>query len=335
MWRALWLQLIVGWLPIWALFTTLIITAHDADFAYAALPALRMTLCAALLGLAVQRVVARLPWPHPMRLSFVAIHCAAAFGYAAAWLLVQSIVESLARHDFVIVVGSGLVPFLILGVWMYVMIAGISYAQSAAQRTAQMEAHAARTQLAALRAQLHPHFLFNAMHTVVQLIPEDPATAARAAEELAATLRVAIEERRDRVPLADDWAFVQRYLALEALRFGDRLAIDARIDEGARDALVPSFALQTLVENAVRHGAAPKVGRTTIAIAARVIRDSLEIDVGDDGAAPPPTPPGTRLARLRARLEWLYGARASLDAAPDAHGGFAARLRVPLECDSE
>src|SRR5437870_4912274 len=124
MWRSLWLQLIVGWLPIWALFTALIITAHDADFAYAALPALRMMLCAALLGLAVQRLAGRLPWPHPLRLSFVAIHCAAATGYAVTWLVFQSVVESIFRHHLVLVIGNGIVPFLILGVWMYVMIVG-------------------------------------------------------------------------------------------------------------------------------------------------------------------------------------------------------------------
>lgn len=327
-----WLQLIVGWLPIWALFTTLIVTAHDSEVGPAALVAFRMMLCAALLGVAVHRLTAVLPWPHPLRMSFVAIHLAAAIAYAVAWLVAQSLVESIARHELVVVVGAGIVPFLVLGVWMYVMVAGVAYSQRAAQRAAQIEAHAARTQLEALRAQLHPHFLFNALHTVVQLIPVDPNAAARAAEELAGALRVVVDERRDRVPLVEEWNFVRRYLAVERLRFGPRLAVVERIAPDALDALLPSFALQTLVENAVRHGAAPKVDTTRLEIDARVAGGELVIEVRDDGAgATAPGGPGTGLKRLRDRLEWLHGSRASLTTAPRPGGGFAATLRVPLE----
>src|SRR4029079_10503254 len=222
----LWLQIIIGWLPIWALFTLMMVSAHDLPLLTGTLYASRMMAAAAVLGVAVHRFTARVPWPHPMQVRFVLAHFLAAALYAAAWLLLISAIESVllsvsrGRLTGVLVVGPGVVPFLILGAWLYVIVAGVTYSNRAAQRAAPIEALAARTQLAALRAQLHPHFLFNALHTVVQLIPVDPQAAARAAEELAVLLRAATEERRDLIPLGEEWALAQRYLALEGLRLG-------------------------------------------------------------------------------------------------------------------
>lgn len=327
-----WVQLIIGWLPVWVLFATMIMVVHDARFGEAALIALRMIVAAAALGIVVHRLTARLPWPHPFELSFVGIHVLGAAAYSFAWLILNSAIESLARHRMVLTLGPGLTAYLVTGVWMYVMVAGVAYSQRAAQRTAQIQSEAARAQLAALRAQLDPHFLFNALHTVVQLIPEDPRAAQRAAEQLAAALRTAVEEQRDRVPLSDEWAFVERYLAIECVRFGDRLRIESALDDAARDALLPAFALQTLVENAVVHGAAPKVEPTTIRVAAQVRATRLVIEVSDDGAGiDPARAAGTGLARLRERLGWLYGASAELAAGARAGGGYVATLSVPLE----
>src|SRR6478736_9615702 len=286
----LWLQIIIGWLPIWALFTLMMVSAHDVPLLSGTLYASRMMAAAAVLGIAVHRFTARLPWPHPMQVRFVVVHFLAAVLYAAAWLVlisaIESVVQSVAHGHFaaVFVVGPGVIPFMIVGVWLYVIVAGVTYSNRAAQRAAQIEALAARTQLAALRAQLHPHFLFNALHTVVQLIPVDPSGATRAAEQLAGALRTAIEEERDLVPLAAELAFVRRYLAIECIRFGDRLGVREDIDAAAQFALLPSFALQTLVENAVRHGAAPRPETTTLTIAAHVSGDTLSLTVTDDGA---------------------------------------------------
>lgn len=327
-----WLQLAMGWLPVWALYTALVAFQHGIRPVHAAGIALEAVLPAALLGLLVLRFTRRLPWPRPFRPSFLAMHVAAALVYALAWIVSLSLVQSVLLGAVAIVLGPGFLPLLVLGVWLYAMVAGVSYAAEANERAALAEAEAARAQLEALRAQLHPHFVFNALHTVVQLVPEDPARAAQAAEEVAHLLRATIEEDRDLVTLADEWAFVQRYVSLERLRFGDRLRVEADVGGDASGAVVPSFALQTLVENAIRHGAAPRAEPTTVSIRASTDGRVLTLVVQDDGAGAPQARldqgTGSGLARLRARLQALYGEAAALSVVAGERG-VTATLSVP------
>jgi hypothetical protein len=332
-----WAQLLIGWLPIWALYSTLIVSAHPGTSTRSAIFAgMRAISCAAALGLIVYRFAQRVPWPTPMRLSFVLAHVGAAAAYATVWVLLSTGLDVAlsASHGRGIrfVTNAPLVPFAIVGGWLYVMAAGVSYASQAARRAAQAESLASLTQLAALRSQLNPHFLFNALHTVVQLIPAAPTQATHAAERLAALLRTSLEEQRDLIPLVDEWRFVEQYLELERIRFGDRLCIDMAMDDHAREALVPSFALQTLVENAVRHGAAPRVEPTTVRVRAAVRDRVLELSVHDDGAGADLTTPssGTGLARLCERCTVLYGDRNALTLVAQPGAGCAATLRVPL-----
>lgn len=334
----MWLQLLIGWVPIWALFAILIGTQHDVPFWRSALFAARMIAAAAVLGLAVHRLVDRFPWPHPFRIRFIALHVLGALAYSVAFLTLNSLIESLVRGRLAVVVGPGVFPFLITGMWLYLTIVGVSYTTRATERAARAEAAATKSQLAALRSQLNPHFLFNALHSIVHLIPRDPSRAAQAAEQLGGLLRETIEERRDLVPLAEELAFVDRYLHLQRLRFGDRLVSEVRVDDAAQDELVPSFALLTLVENAVRHGAERREGVTRLSIAAPEYPDRLMLVVHDTSAngeradgsdVTEPDRNGTGLQRLRERLAVLYGNRAQLTAAPDAAGGFTASLSIP------
>lgn len=328
----IWLQLLIGWLPIWALFSVLIYSAHGGNPHTAMLVSLRMMAIAAVLGLLVHRLSGLAPWPYPFRIRFLGLHLLAAAAYAGTWLLLNYLVESVLHWRWVGNLGPGLLPYLSTGFWLYVMVAGVAYGSRAAERSAQMSALEARSQLAALRAQLHPHFLFNALHTVVQLIPIDPRAAARAAEQLADALRQAIEEQRDLLPLADEWAFVQRYLAIESIRFGARLNVDTQLSDAALKAELPSFALQTLVENAVRHAAAPRVAPTTITISASLQGEQLRIRVSDDGEGADPEliaqSDGTGLRRLRERLGWLYGGSAELRLKRGNDGGLVSELLI-------
>lgn len=336
--RWIWSQLLIGWVPAWALFTVLMTTVHGMGLWAAAPHALRLVATAALLGLAVVRIASRWPWPHPMRWRFMAGHALAAPAYALAWVAANSLVESAWVGRWVVVRGAGVPSFLVTGIWFYVMIAGVAYAQQSARAAAEARALHERTRLAVLRAQLHPHFLFNALHTVVQLIPLAPREAARATEELAALLRRTLDDERDLVTLADEWALVQRYLAIEQLRLGERLVLDVRIDDAARSARLPSFALQTLVENAVRHGAEPKVEPTRLAITARLEAGALVVAVEDDGAGAELASELTSeqtdsaaggLTRLRERCRGLLGSAARLELRSAPGQGFSARLVLP------
>lgn len=289
-----------------------------------------------LLGLAVAygvyRFVRRQPWPRPFRLRFLLIHLAAAPASGVAWLLLTSAaVVLITGRPFMPTVHDVPDDFLAIGTTVYLVIATITYLDDATARAARAEAAAARTQLATLRAQLQPHFLFNALHTVVQLIPLNPGRAMEAAEHVAALLRTALDEERDVVPLADEWAFVSRYLELEGIRFGDRLRVSANIGPEFLDARVPTFALQTLVENAVRHGAAPRVAPTHITVTAGGTRSELVLSVRNTGDAVPAGDGGrgTGLRRLRERLDVLGGEAARLEYGAHPEGGFQAVLVLP------
>ena len=329
----IWLQLVIGWMPVWALYATLIVAAHPPTTpARAALLSLRAIVPAALLGLVVHRFTRRRPWPRPFRLRFLLLHLSAASLYSVVWMAVAAGLEVTLLPVSGLASVRMMVPFLVLGAWLYVMVAGVSYAAQATDRAVVAEASAARAQLAALRAQLHPHFLFNALHTVVQLIPREPKRAAEAAELVAGLLRLTLEQNRDLVPLSDEVAFARRYLEIEGIRFGDRLRVAFDIDGPAGDALVPSFALQTLVENAVVHGAAPRIEPTEVRIRAKISNGRLQLTVHDDGLgvadALGSEPAGTGLSRLRQRLAALYADRAALVCGNDAAGGYTSTLEI-------
>lgn len=329
-----WIQLLIGWLPAWALFTLLMINVHGASVGTAALFALRLVLVAAVLGLVVQRLTLRWPWPYPFRLGFLARHVAAALAYSLSWITLNSLVQSAVEGRLSVIVGPGLVAFLVTGVWFYVMVAGVSYAHRAAQRMAETRALEARTQMALLQAQLRPHFLFNALHTVVQLIPIDPARAVRAVEQLAGLMRASLAETPEHETLRAQWQQVQRYLAIEQLRHGERLVLLEQFAPELLDEMLPSFALQTLVENALRHAVEPSLVPVTLQLRAGA-DDSRRwwIEVADDGPGVSlevlQASDGTGLRRLRERLAWLHGDSAALDLHTAPGAGFRARLRLP------
>lgn len=284
----------------------------------------------------VYRLVRRLPWPRPFRLRFAALHLLLAPLAAATWWAVSTPLEALIAPG-----GSDLDAFhrgqemLVIGSIFYFIVAGISYAADNAARAALSESAAARTQLAALRGQLHPHFLFNALHTVVQLIPADPKRAAEAAELVGDLLRTALDEQRDEVALAEEWQFVSRYLELQRIRFGDRLVVRSEIPDDMLSARVPSFALQTLIENAVRHGAESRVGPTEIVISGSRNGRTMKLVVQNpvDGEAPADARVGTGLARLRERLEVLYGSAARLDSSRTTSSTYESILTLPIADD--
>ncbi|HYO13515.1 MAG TPA: histidine kinase [Thermoanaerobaculia bacterium] len=203
-------------------------------------------------------------------------------------------------------------------------------------RAAQLEGSLARAQIRNLRLQLQPHFLFNALNTISATMYEDPAAADEMIEQLAELLRASLRTAQsDEVPLGEELALLDRYLALMRARFGERLEVALELDPEAASALVPSLLLQPLVENAIRHGNAERVGRGAIAVRARREDGRLVLEVEDDGpgeadTAPDRPAPGIGLAATAERLRLLYGDGQSFSAGNGPGGGFLVRASLPF-----
>lgn len=202
-------------------------------------------------------------------------------------------------------------------------------------RAAHLEAQLAMAQFQALRAQLHPHFLFNALNAISALIHKDATRADRMLARLSELLRLAIDTAATpEVRLIDEVEFVKRYLEIEHMRFGDRLKVSVDLAVETYDAMVPNMLLQPLVENAVRHGVAPHPGPGRVEIAAARDGERLGIVVRDTGAGMPASAPnearaGVGLRATRERLEKLYGPAQEL-ALVNIPGGFETRVMLPF-----
>jgi LytS/YehU family sensor histidine kinase len=223
-----------------------------------------------------------------------------------------------------------------MGSWLYVLVTGVSYAIRAQRRVRAETAAAAdarllaeQAQLAALRAQLNPHFLFNALHSVGALVQIDAARAEEAIERLGDLLRYSLGSEPN-VLLSQEWKFTHDYLAFEQLRLGDRLDVRSEAHAAALAAIVPPLIFQPLVENAVRHGIAERPAGGHIAISARTTDGRLRLRVADDGPGLAGNPTdGVGLASVRRRLAATYGDRARLQI--EAVGtGFVVTMTLPL-----
>lgn len=217
---------------------------------------------------------------------------------------------------------------------------GLAYQRryrEAALRESQLEARLVEAQLDALKMQLQPHFLFNTINAVTVLMRKgETASAIRMLGGLSELLRRSLSSLRvEFVTLRDELDFAARYLEIETTRFPDRLRTRVEVDPAAAQARVPNLILQPLVENAVKHGIAPRIGGGEIAIRARVAGARLRVEVHDDGvgvaAAPATAGHGLGLAHVRKRLSQLYGDDHAFTLAPAAGGGTVATLELPLQ----
>lgn len=208
-------------------------------------------------------------------------------------------------------------------------------------QASRLEGELTRAQLHALKRQLHPHFLFNSLNAISTLMRTDLGSAERMLDMLADLLRRSLRDSAvQEVPLSQEMDFVSRYLDIELVRFSDRLSVDIQIEPEVREALVPHLILQPLVENAVRHGIGPKLGPGSVCIEALREQDGLLLRITDNGMGPTPpkthsTGAGVGLANTRARLEQLFGDRATLEAGGLPSGGFQVALRFPLRLDAD
>lgn len=199
-----------------------------------------------------------------------------------------------------------------------------------------LRARLAQAELGLLRAQLEPHFLFNALNTIAGLVRgAHPELATRALAQLSALLRYVIEaSRQDRVPLAWELEFVTNYLDLQQIRYGSRLQFIIHQDAAARGCDVPPLLLQPLIENAVVHGAACSNEPASIEVRVRVASDESELHVevqNTRGADAPLAAPrtGLGLSNTRQRLHRMYGDAFRLDAGPDGPASYRVAISLP------
>ncbi len=195
---------------------------------------------------------------------------------------------------------------------------------------ARLEARFAEAQNLALRMQLQPHFLFNTLHSVSALIHVDPAAADRMISRLGDFLRTTLEATPDRlVPLRKELAFIESYLAIERIRFQDRLSVRVEVAPELLDVRVPSFILQPIVENALKHGIGERP-KGVLTLRARRDSDLLVLEVQDDGEGFVSDREGVGLANVRARLGLLYRGHHRIDILGMAGRGTLVALHLPM-----
>jgi signal transduction histidine kinase len=341
-----------AWLPYLTIFAAAFI-ANGVPLGYAVRNAVANVLPDALLGGLVLRLPKRLPWPEGRKARFFVAHLGLLTAFllasAAGWAALVGLDALLFKEAF-----HGLnlriLPLRSLNdLLIYCTLAGLAYAwqnaaasREQAARAARAEALRARAELEALRSQLNPHFILNTIHALMGLVRRDPAVAEEALERLGDLLRYGLRVQReslDLVTLRDEWSFVQSYLDLERLRLGDRLQVSFEAAATTLDSLVPSFALQTLVENSIRHAIALRAEGGRLAIRVQQVEGGrLRIQVEDEGPGPcaqlPVASNGMGLRLLQERLAALYDGQASLSLLHTA-GGTCVALELPARWSPE
>jgi hypothetical protein len=206
-------------------------------------------------------------------------------------------------------------------------------------RASQLEARLATAQLQALKMQLHPHFLFNTLHSISELVHADPKRAESMIMRLSDFLRLTLEHVGvPEVPLAEEIDFLRRYLEIEQMRYEERLTVEWQIDAATLGVRVPNLILQPIVENALKHGISRNTSAGVLRISTRQEDGKLAMKVVDNGPGPQrtsgnllePVREGVGLNNTRSRLERLYGGDHHIDFRRGSEGGFEVTIRIPM-----
>jgi LytS/YehU family sensor histidine kinase len=264
------------------------------------------------------------------RVRAAVVHASGAFGLlvAEAALNVTVVMPALGLQRTLLRNASDL---LFIDLLCYAAIVAIEHGRRYYWRSMRLESDLRQARLQALEAQLRPHFLFNALNTVSSLIrARQDQAAIRALAALGDVLRGALRQTEPEVALGEELGLAERYLDLERARFGDTLSFTVEAEPDTASARVPSFLLQPLVENALKHGRGPD-GRAHVRIRAQRAGPDLRIEVRDNGSGPADgAHDGIGLSNTRARLKHLYGERGRLELLTAQGGGALAVVQLPL-----
>jgi two-component system, LytTR family, sensor kinase len=340
-----WLIYLWAWLPYFAglvlvVYTVERVSLHDAlvSGAFTVLPP-------TLLGAGVWWLGERIEWNRGRRRSaaiiialgllYAALSCAPVVvaalwlkGHDKGWLFVNRFIF----YQYLTAL------FIYAGVMGVFQVGRISRRlREEQQRAVEAEALKTRAELEALRGRLQPHFLFNTLHSITALVRLDSARAEKALLQLSELLHAVLDAKGgdEDVSLAEEWRFIETYLALEKIRLGDRLRVVVDIPVSLRSQRIPFLTLQPLVENALHHAVSVRIHGGTIRIKAWREKGAMHLAVEDDG-------PGTELSQLdassgfglqivRRRLAAAYPGRARLDIVTAPGAGFRVMVVLPVE----
>jgi len=290
----------------------------------------------------------RFPLERPFRFGHLAIHlgCSGLFSvtHLAAYVLVRAVVFPKDHFAFVESFNWWFARRFygnLTYYWTFVIAAhALHWYQRLREReikAAELEAQLARTQLAALKSQLEPHFLFNTLNTIAELVHDDPNAAEQTLTRLSELLRLSLKSTGEQeVSLQEEIAFIEPYLDIQRLRMGSRLAVCWQIEPGALPARVSNLLLQPIIENAIRHGIAPLPAGGTITVIARCGNGRLTVAVRDTGVGLTLRPDGSvnqgvGLSNLKTRLDCLYGTRHQFSLRNPPQGGCEVSVCLPLQ----
>ena len=282
-----------------------------------------------------------------IRMSRIAVHCLAALAFSVAhvsvWLVLTVLLPSFSDHRvrFVTAIRDYAAADF-LGYWAIVIaFYALHYYHEAQRRqraAAELQTTLAEARLEVLRSRMNPHFLFNTLNSISTLaLKGDNDATVEMLSRLSELLRVSLDERcPHEVSLSRELEFLERYLAIQRVRFADRLTICQHIGDDTQEALVPSMILQPLAENAIRHGIDAHCGAGVITIESERRNGSLQLRVSDSGPGFPGDGVqaigrlGLGLSNTRARLEQLYGARHQIVFGRSDQGGGTVTVTIPF-----
>ena len=308
---------------------------RDATWQAALLLTLPSWLWLAPLAAGAIALAHRFPFERANRMRSVIVHTVGCFVFAIVHLVPIIPVRVLMAGDAIAwptleaafwVAFRLLFNFNILTYWVVIGMSLTLYHSN-------LRASLAEARLAALRAQLNPHFLFNTLNAISTLaLKGDQAAVTEMLARLSGLLRAALEEHTEEIPLSRELEFVDDYVAIQQIRFADRLSVEKTVAADTLRGLVPTMILQPIIENAIKHGvnAQPGVGHVNLRAARE--NGSLVIEVRDSGPGfrDAATPDGIGLANTRARLEQLYGSGYRFEYGSAPAGGASVRITVPF-----
>ena len=345
--KILWiLRYSLGWLPFFALYGVAMHADDRGSWAKALGYTAFYFVPGFLLGIGVWWFVGKVGERRFHWGRFFAIHLTAGLVFAFAWHIIFFCVLRLVAgtNVFKQFQSSRVLWMMLIGLLVYGVVGGMRSVQRLVGQVRERELNAAkseslrvRAEMETLRGQLDPHFLFNTLHSITALVREDPKRADEALLQFVDLLRHVIATKRDgadEVPLSEEMAFIDRYLALEKLRLGERLHVERTCSPAALDCWIPVFTVQPLVENAIRHAIAPHREGGTLKLSAGVRDQHLEIIVEDNGPGADSIAvskaAGVGLAAIRQRLKLRHGESATLRIETGPGLGFRVAISLPV-----